>query len=465
MSSEPRRSPGPVRPGGQVAPLRLASRDGEPTRPGQARGASAARELWASIPAELSAQMRPMAAELVRDVVGEIQAAVPAYAGPLEGKLREILVGSVEMAIVKCFENMRDPRATEAHWEAAFRYAGRVEFIEGRTMDALQTAVRVGSRVVWRRMSVVGRAMGVPADTLFAIADKVFAYVDELCTIAIAGYTDAQGHATGALERRRRQLLKLILADPPAAPQAIADLASTTDWVLPERVAVVALEYRDDLNHRGVSHRDGQHRLPAFALAGQVLVDLESADPCLVVADPDQHMPGLAGELRGRRAAIGPTVPLAQAHRSLACARRAMVLAQRGVLPDQEVIRCADHLSALVLLSDEFLLTQLTVRTLEPFRALTTKQRDRLTATLLAWLETRGGINEIAARLDVHPQTVRYRMHQIDELLGDRLNDPQERLCMEIALRARTLLDPDLPVPRDSAGDPDDEDEPVAHAR
>jgi DNA-binding PucR family transcriptional regulator len=66
---------------------------------------------------------------------------------------------------------------------------------------------------------------------------------------------------------------------------------------------------------------------------------------------------------------------------------------------------------------------------------LTPEQRQRLSATLLAWLDTRGGINDIAAMLAVHPQTVRYRMHQIDQLVGDRINDPVRRLELEIALR------------------------------
>lgn len=75
-----------------------------------------------------------------------------------------------------------------------------------------------------------------------------------------------------------------------------------------------------------------------------------------------------------------------------------------------------------------------------PLAALTPKQRDRLATTLLAWLDTRGGINEIATRLAIHPQTVRYRMRLIDDLLGEQLSDKNQRLTLEIALRAHQLL-------------------------
>ncbi|MFT7838872.1 helix-turn-helix domain-containing protein [Saccharothrix sp. BKS2] len=394
---------------------------------------SAARQLWASVPTELAERMAPLAGVLVRDAVREIRRAVPAYARPLEGKFREVLVGAVEMAISKCFDIIVNPDAAQGDWEAVLRYSGRIEYLEGRTMDSLQTAVRVGARVVWRHLSEQGRELGVPTDTLFLVGDAIFAWVDELCRVAIAGYAEARANASGALERRRRQLLKLVLAEQPASARSVADLAATTDWPLPARVAVVALEYRED-----------QHQLPPVALGRDVLVDLESSTPCLVVANPAER---LRLDLRGRRAAVGPAVPLAEARQSLACARRALDLVRRGVLPVMPLTWCDDHLATLALLSDEFLVGRLSERALAAFAGLTVKQRERLETTLLAWLETQGGIGEIAARLDVHPQTVRYRMHQLEELLGDRLADPEERLTLEIALRSRRLLNHPHPHP------------------
>ncbi|PRX43649.1 PucR-like helix-turn-helix protein [Prauserella shujinwangii] len=435
VNASARASCPPPRTGGQNAAEGAAVRPGAP-RPRQAAGTGprpaagdTARQLWAAIPAELAEKLRPLAGLLVADAIREVQRAVPTYNRPLTGKFREVLVGAIEAAVYKCFDNICNPGTPQTDWKRVFRYAGKVEYLEGRTLDALQTAVRVGARVVWRHISVKGREIGIPADTLFATADAIFAWVDELCTVAIEGYTEAQLHAMGALERRRRQLLKLVLSEKPVSQQSLTDLASTTDWPLPATVAVVALEYRDD-----------QHQLPGISLGPEALIDLESSKPCIVVADPARHLRALQRELGDRRAAVGPAVPLADAHRSLACARSALTLVRRGILPPEQVTWCADHLPTLVLLADEFLVGQLAERALRPFADLTTKQRERLTATLLAWLETPGSINDVAARLDVHPQTVRYRMHQLQELLGDQLRDPDSRLALEIALRTRTLL-------------------------
>jgi DNA-binding PucR family transcriptional regulator len=109
---------------------------------------------------------------------------------------------------------------------------------------------------------------------------------------------------------------------------------------------------------------------------------------------------------------------------------------QRGFLDEVPVTWCQDHLLTMWLFTDTSLVDELAGRTLGPLAELSTTQRVRLSETLLAWLKTRGNVSEVAQLLDVHPQTVRNRMHQLDGLFGDRLNDPNDRFEMEIALRA-----------------------------
>ena len=81
------------------------------------------------------------------------------------------------------------------------------------------------------------------------------------------------------------------------------------------------------------------------------------------------------------------------------------------------------------------------VSTSQPLAALTVKQRDRLEATLLAWLETnRGSAPQVAARLGIHPQTARSRLHRVQELFGPALAEPKSRFEIEVALRGRLLI-------------------------
>jgi DNA-binding PucR family transcriptional regulator len=57
-----------------------------------------------------------------------------------------------------------------------------------------------------------------------------------------------------------------------------------------------------------------------------------------------------------------------------------------------------------------------------------------LEETLRSWLLHHGRRELIAGHLFVHPQTVRYRMTQLRELFGDRLDDPEEVLRLTVAL-------------------------------
>jgi purine catabolism regulator len=60
-------------------------------------------------------------------------------------------------------------------------------------------------------------------------------------------------------------------------------------------------------------------------------------------------------------------------------------------------------------------------------------RRERL-ATLRALLD-HGSVNEAAAALGVHRNTVAYRLRRIEEVTGWRLSDPDLRLALSIALR------------------------------
>jgi DNA-binding PucR family transcriptional regulator len=48
----------------------------------------------------------------------------------------------------------------------------------------------------------------------------------------------------------------------------------------------------------------------------------------------------------------------------------------------------------------------------------------------------------VAQQIHVHPQTVRYRLRQIQELFGDQLRDPDLRFELQLALRVRKLTGP-----------------------
>jgi PucR-like helix-turn-helix protein len=266
------------------------------------------------------------------------------------------------------------------------------------------------------------------ADAVTAVGEAVFAYLDELAAACAQGYAEARVQTEEERQRRSRRLLGTILSEPPPGAELLAGLARTVGWVLPAQVAVAALgEWRQQ---------------DALVLPPDVLADVARPDPCLLVPDPDGpgRQAAIDRALRGLPAAIGPSVPLARAAMSLRWARHALALTRAGVIPAARgPVRCDQHLSTLLILADEDLAGALRSSRLAPLARLRPGQRDRIAETLLAWLQLGENAAAVAHQLHVHPQTVRYRLRQIQELFGDQLRDPERRFELQLALRVRTL--------------------------
>jgi DNA-binding PucR family transcriptional regulator len=83
------------------------------------------------------------------------------------------------------------------------------------------------------------------------------------------------------------------------------------------------------------------------------------------------------------------------------------------------------------------LAAELAAAQLAPLAELSPGSRERLTATLSAWLDEQGRLGPAALRLGIHPQTARYRLARLRELFGDALDDPDGRFWLALALRTR----------------------------
>ncbi|MFB9722897.1 PucR family transcriptional regulator [Planobispora longispora] len=398
-------------------------------RRGRSRDFSDQR-LWSSTPTDTARRLRPGLAAVADQVIDEITLRIPEYARPADSVYIKVIKLAVDEALRQFVDRIENPSRP---WEPdVFRTIGRGEANEGRNLEPLQTALRLGARVAWRRLTEQSETLGLTPQHLYDLGEAIFVYLDQLADAAAEGFDEARAHAAGEIERRRHRLMDLLLSQPPASPDAIADLAKTAGWRLPKTVAGVALE-----------DHSGGYRPPS--LPPDVLSGIDRPHPCLIVPDPNG--PGqaqtLEAGLRGWKAAIGPAVPLSAAATSLRWAREALELRKRGVLTEERgLLRCSDHMATLIVFKDEELVNALAEVRLAPLAHLRPSQQDRLAETLLAWLRHGRGAGEVAARLHVHPQTVRYRLRQLEELYGDQLADPDIRFELEIVLRARRPVTP-----------------------
>jgi hypothetical protein len=380
------------------------------------------------LPPETVGAVRAATGALVTAIVDAVRAENAVYADVLVSPEGVGIRLGIEQAIKAFLDAIERGERPAADTGEIWRRLGEAEFQAGRSLEALRAAFRTGVRAAWRSAADQAAAAGIPAPTVIVLAEAIFIYADELTNDVIEGYLRTQSDEAGERERRRRRLAALLLDPDGHDPEAIERAAQLARWRVPRTVAVLALA--------GETTGAITRRLDADALVG---ADAHGA--WLVIPDPDG--PGRQAALRraldGSTAVLGPTVPPADAHRSLRWARGALALVERGALPSDQPTRAADHVASLIVLGDRELAQLLVDTRLAPLEGLAPAERERLLQTLLAWLAHQRHAPAIASELHVHPQTVRYRLAKLHELLGESLDTPDGRFELELALRARRL--------------------------
>jgi hypothetical protein len=383
-------------------------------------------ELSDEVVAELQAVLPRMAERTVTAVTVE----VPSYARAFSGRMGQNIENAVQMALgaflrLAARAHDSDPAATLSPALDGAYELGRGEARQGRSMDALLSAYRVGARVAWRELSATAVAAGLGAETVARFAELVFAFIDELSASSVAGHADELATTGRVRQRYLERLARQLLAGEPA--DTLRASAEKADWQPPGTLTAVLVA---EAQTRGLTARFGQSTLQL----SEDLPGVESVESLAVLLVPDldgRHRAQLRSALQGRRALVGPARPWLFAESSYRRALRARDLSGADA---EDVIDTDDHLVELVLTADREAADDLRRHALAPLAELRPTTAERLAETLRSWLLHQGRRDAVAADLFVHSQTVRYRMTQLRELYGDRLNDPTTILELTVAL-------------------------------
>jgi len=482
------------------------------------------------VPRRLAALIRPELPSLQREIREGIRRAIPEYGPGHDGRYERALQLGAEQAVQTFVNRVASPDADSRRNDEVFRMLGQFEALEGRSLDNLQAAIRIGARIAWRRATEVGQRLHLHSSVMSSIADSLFGYVEELAQLAQEGYQAAAGEARlrrqPNLAERRARLLDLIMREPSPGRRRIAEQAKLAAWPMPEQVTLVALA------------GTGTGQISPTAFDDDLLVDTAGERPYVLVpgAVDEERQAVLAAALATARrgdgsgtvtGAIGLPVAPEQARDSLRWARRlldlwsasagpsrpgstlgsglaepafptgpsgpegpeaeggrvlplgpwlesggpeayaARVAAEHAKTADSTVpatqestrepaqastrastqagaqepplIRCEDHLLALWLHSDPHLVDEIARRALRPVAEMPAPQAGRLVDTMYATCVSHDrSATAVAELLDLHPQSVRYRLKTLHSLFG-RVTTPEQReraFAVEAVLRA-----------------------------
>jgi hypothetical protein len=433
----------------------------------------------ATLPQQAADALRSSLPALADSIVAAIAREVPDYARPMEGRFGETVRFGVQVALNRFVDLLAGEARTESRARDTYGRLGAGEYRQGRSLDSLLAAYRVGAKVAWRHFVDVGTRAGFPPDSLYDLGEAIFAYIDEISAESAAGFAEAQSEAAGESQRRRQGLLRLLVQVPPPPAEAVRTAAQAAGWALPRLVAAVVAAEADQPEGLAAAHGEaGPSEEVADGIAARLARRIgpgavgAAVGGLAVVMMPDPEGPGrrraLEAALGDELAAVGPSVIWPEAGASLRRAEAAFRLAAQGRIERaQDAGRSADqdptsprgqstastpvqsrsrlvvadeYLPALLMAAAPAIAADLARTRLAPLDGLGEGPRERLVITLRAWLDRPGQVQAVAAAIDVHPQTVRYRLKQLRELFGARLDDPEARFELSLALRAAENL-------------------------
>ena len=348
---------------------------------------------------------------------------VPSYTGALSGRMGEVIRNAVQLALggFLTLATRQDADAPKAPAIEGAYQLGRGEARSGRTVEALLAAYRVGARVSWRDMADAAVAAGIDPGQLARFAELVFAYIDELSAASVAGHTDELESSGRVRQRNLERLARALLTGAPA--DAVTAAAERAGWEAPSTLTAVVLP--ESQVSTALTALDPGTLQPTDDVPG-----LPDGHASLLVPGSGAAgaRPALLRALRDTDAVVGPGSPWLEAAASHARALRCTALGLDGLVDSEE------HLAALVLGADPDARADLRARVLAPLADLRPSTAEKLTDTLRSWLLHHGRRDAVAEELFVHAQTVRYRVQQLREVYGDRLEDPAFVLDATLAL-------------------------------
>jgi hypothetical protein len=371
--------------------------------------------------------LEPQVKDVAETMTRHVQSSLSDLAGPVDGRRHRLIYTAIHNAM-RVFIDQALGRATPTTaLDDLFRKMGYREAGTGRDRTTIDRALGLVQTELWDLLRVLAADNELSASALNAVGEMLGDFFTHLSE------QFALGHASGTTDRdkdvgvARERLIDLLLTG--RDPEAVAAQAAIARWEVPEQITVAAI----DVDAEGGLEPDA---LGLGALVGR-------SRPQLVLCDADAFE-DISLQIKAAlpRTRIIHCWPIAAPDipEAWKWVTRAVELVRSHVIPKRPIIDCARYRTEIWLHAEPVMRRQLAQELLEPLFAESENSREILSETLLVWLETRESAPAIAAKLGVHPQTVRYRWKRINELFGEALHDPDVVIQLTLVLKASVPL-------------------------
>lgn len=315
----------------------------------------------------------------------------------------------------------------------------------GIPLDDVLHAYRTVSRVCWDVLADQCRKFeGDALEPAIELAEAVLAYTDEISTSVAEAYARAQRAIVREQEGARREFLADVLYGTDAAPEDVLARAHSFGYDLSlSYVALVGCGPPDD-GRKEAAVLAAAASIASFVSADPIVLQKAEQTIALLPAEPFAE-PGVApyklvAELGGgwRFGVGGPEPGLEGIRRAYLEAREALEIGTALGLKDP-VFVFDDLLLYHFLRIEPPLVERFVEQMLGPLVEYDEKRKGELVKTLEAYFDADASVKLAGEALFAHPHTVTYRLKQIEKLTGWSLREPEDKLRLQLALRAHRL--------------------------
>ncbi|MUL83936.1 MULTISPECIES: CdaR family transcriptional regulator [unclassified Mycolicibacterium] len=308
--------------------------------------------------------------------------------------------------------------------------------VAGVPLVAVMSAYRVGFRFTWEATLAEAKKLGISADAILATTSQILDAQDTFTQAMTGAYRRELTRQVLGKEEERSALVEAILMGRITDTQNLWDAADILRLPTAGPYVVVAAQV-PGIGRTGLPEIANRLDARDIRSAWRLLPDLQVG---IVHLRRPSAQDDLLDVLRGSasaRVGVSPSYRnLAETGEALRYARLAVAGKGTG---DGLVQVFDDSPLAIAAVAAPEAMQRISRDMLSAFAGLPAEDRGVLVETFGAWLEAGGSTNDTAARIYVHPNTVRHRLRRIEEYTGKSLTRPRDiaELCLAFEVDRR----------------------------
>jgi hypothetical protein len=393
-----------------------------------------------------------MNGELVGRQVAEVAEALYERTDELATSLADAIIREVrlynstalvpfELVVHGCATNLRSVLSAIAA-DTEFDPAPAVDLGIERARDGVPLAsVMEAYRVAFRGISdaalkeVMGRA-NANGDVVHLLTTKILAAQDIFTAAMTAAYRDEQSRRLIGDESERVILIDSLLHGRLFEQWSIWEAADCLR--LPAHGPYVVIAAESSVGTEALPGIESKLRSMDVFSAWQLLPDLHVGIVYVKSGKQLANVLALVSRMASNRVGVSSQF---DDLRDTAQALRYARVTLRG-RPDEgpRVTQFDGSILSTAAVSAPEVMVKLAIPIIECFAELTPEERDVLLETFRAWLENDGSLRAVGELLFCHPNTVRYRLHRIEQRTGRSVTRPRDVAELSLAFEVHRLL-------------------------